>query len=81
MTPAKEIYMTYWKQYKEQGSKAVEITKEQARETLEGHWAKESLDMIFNEGLGFRLYTPFAEVWTKTEDGLVPMAGFYGIVG
>ena len=73
--------MTYWKQYKEEGAKAVEITKAEARKTLDGHWDAKQLDEIFDNGIGFRLFTPFAEVWTKTDDGLVPMAGFYGTVG
>ena len=73
--------MTYYKRYRVQNAETKEITKDEARQTLEGHWSKESLDEIFDKGRGFRLNTPFAEVWTKNDEGLVPMAGFYGIVG
>ena len=77
----KETRMTYYKFYKDGSVKAFEISKEEAKQTLEGYWDKEQLDKIFDEGIGFRLYTPYAEVWTKNDEGLVPMAGFYGIVG
>lgn len=72
--------MKYFKQYKDE-AKGFEITKEEARNALEGHWDKEMLDDIFCNNKGFRLYTPFSEIWTVSDDGLVPMAGFYGIVG
>lgn len=55
-----------------------EVTKEEARETLEGSYSKEVLDDIFNNGKAFRLATSDSEIWTK-ENGMVPMAGFYGI--
>ncbi len=71
--------MTYFKLYKDKDAKAVEITKEEARKTLDNYWNKESLDDIFDNEKSFRLYTPFAYVWTKTADGAVPMAGFIGV--
>ena len=71
----------YFKQMKEEGAESVEVTKEEARHTLDGWWKPEALDEIFNEEKGFRLYTPYSEVWTQTEDGKEPMAGFYGTVG
>lgn len=73
--------MTYYKFYKDDLDNVFEITKEEAKHTLEGWWKKEALDEIFNEGKSFRLYTPYAEVWTKNDKGMVAMAGFYGIVG
>ena len=73
--------MKYFKQYYGKDEKPFEITKKVARETLDGFWTKDSLDDIFNNDIGFRLNTPFAEVWTMNDDGLVPMAGFYGTVG
>lgn len=73
--------MKYYKQYKEADAEAVEVTKAEAKRTLEGWWAQEALDEIFEQERGFRLYTPYADVWTKTDEGLVPMAGFYGTVG
>ena len=72
--------MRYFKRYKEPDAKAVEVTKEEAKRTLEGWWKQEALDDIFDAGKPFRLFTPYSEVWTKTDDGLVPMAGFYGVV-
>lgn len=73
--------MKYYKQYKEAGAEPEEVTKEEAKRTLEGWWRQEALDDIFEQDKGFRLYTAYAEVWTKTEDGMIPMAGFYGTVG
>ena len=72
--------LRYYKLYREQNAKAVEITKAEARQTLEGYWA--DLDRIFDNDIGFQLYTPYAIVWTAKVDEnghtLVPMAGFYG---
>ena len=69
----------YFKKFKDEGE-AFEITKEQARETLDGYWTKESLDDIFDNDKAFRLFTPYSFVWTN-QDGTVPMAGWFGIVG
>ena len=38
--------LRYYKLYREQNAKAVEITKAEARQTLEGYWA--DLDRIFD---------------------------------
>ena len=73
--------MKYFKQYKEADAVAMEITKEEAQHTLEGWWTDESLEDIFTNDRMFRLYTAFCIVWTQTEDGRVPMAGYYGTVG
>ena len=58
-----------------------EITKEEARKHLSGFWRKDALDDIFKNDKAFRLYTPYRDIWTMTDDGKVPVAGFYGIVG
>ena len=72
--------MRYFKQYK--GEDAVkEITKDEARQSLEGYWKAEALEDVFSNDKAFRLFTPYANIWTQTEDGAVPMAGFYGTVG
>lgn len=71
--------MKYIKQYKEANAKPFEISKEEARRTLEGYWKPEALDEIFDKGKGFRLFTPFAIIQTETDDGFVPMAGYYGV--
>lgn len=73
--------MKYFKQRKEPEAKEFEITKEEARSTLEGFWKDDALNDIFDNKKGFRLFTPYADVWTVDDKGLVPMAGFYGIVG
>lgn len=73
--------MKYFKMYKEDGATAEQITKEEAKRLLEGWWKDEALDEIFDNETEFRLFTPFAEIWTMTEDGKVPVAGFYGTVG
>lgn len=72
--------MKYYKVYREAGAKAVEISKDEAKRILTGWWKDDFLARIFDEEVPFRLYTPYSEVWTKTEDGRVPMAGFYGTV-
>lgn len=73
----------YYKKYKDMDAKAFEITKAEARQTLDGYWDKDSLDHIFNDEVGFRLYTPYAEVWSTHTDAdgrtRIAMAGFYGI--
>ena len=73
--------MTYYKQYKGTQFAPQELTKEKVRETLEGYYKKEALDDIFDNDREFRLETSYSVVWTKNEQGQVPMAGFYGIVG
>lgn len=73
--------MKYYKQYKEKDAEAEEITKKEAKHLLEGWWKQEALDEIFDTEKGFRLFTPYVEVWTETDDGKVPMAGVYGTVG
>lgn len=71
--------MKYFKIYKETGAEAEEITKAEAKRTLEGWWKQEALDDIFDNEKAFHLWTAFAEVWTKDADGCVPMAGFIGV--
>ena len=74
--------MKYMKRYFDANeTETVEIEKEQALERLTGYWKEEALKDIFENGKAFRLYTPYAEYWTVDDDGKVPMAGFYGIVG
>ena len=72
--------MKYFKQYKEINAIPFEITKEEARKTLEGHWIEDAVNDIFENDRQFRLFTPFSTVWTMDENGKVPMAGFYGIL-
>lgn len=71
--------MTYFKQYKDESEKR-EITKEEAKRILSGWWNEDALDDIFDNDIEFRLWTPYTDVWTMTEDGKVPIAGFYGTV-
>lgn len=70
----------YYKTYKNGKGTAQEVPKEEAKKTLEGYWDKKELDRIFDNDIGFRLFTPYAIVWTKNEKGQVPMAGFYGVL-
>lgn len=71
--------MKYIKQYKDIIPTPMEITKDEARSTLEGYWEEDVLEDIFTNGKMFRLYTPYAYVWTVNDDGMIPMAGYYGI--
>lgn len=56
-----------------------QITKEQAREYLERCYIKEHVDEVIDNGEQFCLWTPFRDIWTEDENGLTPMAGFYGV--
>ena len=73
--------MKYWKMFKDGRCKVVEITKEEAKKTLTGYWDKKFLNDIFKNDKAFQLDTPYSIIWTENEFGLVPMAGFYGVVG
>lgn len=61
--------------------KVVELSKEEAKSKLEGCYRQEFLDEIFDSEIGFRLYTPYRDIWTQDDKGRVPIAGFYGTVG
>lgn len=56
-----------------------EITKDKAIWYLEGTYKKEAIEEAVADGKAFRLNTPYRDVWTKGEDGRVPMPGLYGI--
>ena len=55
--------MKYFKQFKGK-DEVMEITKEQARNTLDGYWKDEWLDEIFAKEKKFRLSTNMSYVWT-----------------
>lgn len=59
----------------------MQITKDEALEMLDGNWEPTMLDKIFEEEIPFRLYTPFSEIWTKDEEGRIPVPDFFGVVG
>ena len=71
--------MRYFKQHKEINATPFEITKEEARKTLEGYWIEDAINDMFENDRQFRLFTPFSTVWTMDENGNIPIAGFYGI--
>lgn len=71
--------MKYCKMFREPGSEYFEISKEEARQTLEGYYNTDCLDRIFNDGLTFRLPTPFSVLWAETDDGKILIPDFYGI--
>lgn len=77
MNKGKEI--RYYLQYKGE-DEFTEITKERAKEMLSGWWKEDFLNDVFDNDKAFRLYTSFIEIWT-CKDGLIPQAGYYGIVG
>ena len=70
--------MKYFKQFIGK-DEVKEITKQQARDTLTGWWKEECLEDVFTNNKSFRLYNPFSIVWTETDAGLIPIAGFYGV--
>ena len=72
--------MKYFLQYKD-SDQIAEIPKSEAKRHLEGCWKQDWLDDIFENDICFRLYTPYVDVWTEDDQGRVPIAGFYGIVG
>ena len=53
-----------------------ELTAEQARFYLEGYWKDETLADIFDGGKHFKLFTPYRDIWTETDDGVAPMTGY-----
>lgn len=72
--------MKYYKQNNSEGEPR-EISKADARYFLSGYYKKSFVDEVFEGEQSFRLKTPYSEIWTKTDEGLVPMAGFYGVCG
>lgn len=54
--------MRYFKKYKEINATPFEITKKQARKTLEGYWNEEAVNDIFENNRQFRLFTSFSIV-------------------
>lgn len=70
--------MKYIKYYKGT-TQPFEITKEEAKSTLAGHWKPEFLDDIFDNEKVFRLDTPYSTVETRTDYGATPIPGFYGV--
>ena len=71
--------MKYYKRIRESGSNTEPITKDEALRLLSGWWDEAALKDTFAKDKAFRLYTPYSYVWTETEDGLAPTAGFYGV--
>lgn len=64
------------------GEKEIEeLSRERARLLLERIYEKDAVDDIFDNDRGFCLQTMTREIWTQTDDGLVPQPGFYGIIG
>lgn len=57
-----------------------EITEERARFLIENCYIKEFVDDLFDNHRCFRLQTMTRTIWTKTDDGLVPMPGFLGVI-
>lgn len=70
----------YYKLYKGTQFAPREVSVKEAMQSLEGYYKDDALKDIFDNEKEFRLSTPYSEVWTNN-DGKVPMAGFYGIVG
>ena len=58
---------------------AMQITKDEARIFLEAAYNFDFVNDVIENEKGFHLCTPFRDIWTATDDGLVPMSGFYGI--
>ena len=72
--------MKYFSVIHETG-KVEELTAEEARFCLKGQYKGAFVDEIIDTEQGFRLRTRYRDIWTKTDEGLVPIAGFYGTVG
>ena len=71
--------MKYFKQYKDTEKEPFEISKEEAINTLKSWWDEDALNDIFTNEKAFRLFTPVSEIWTMTDEGLVPIPGLYGV--
>lgn len=73
--------MKYFKQIRDcEPVNKKEITAEEARDLLSAWWKKDYIEKLIDDEIAFRLYTPFSEIWTQTDAGLVPQPGFYGAV-
>ena len=59
--------------------KVEELTKERAKFLLEGCYKKSAVNDIFNNERSFCLQTMTRTIWTQTDNGLVPIPGFFGI--
>lgn len=75
--PAESEGNMQYKSFRMDG-KYEDLTKEQARYILEGCYKKAFVKDIIDNGKEFRLHTPMRDIWTE-KDGLVPVAGFYGV--
>ena len=72
--------MKYYLKLKESG-KTKEITELEARYHLAKQFNEDYVAALFELRKAFRLEWEFGEIWTKTEEGHVPTAGFYGVCG
>lgn len=72
--------MKYFKRlHVEREEDAIEISKEAARIFLRSAYEREFVDEIIRFEKSFRLVTNYSEFWTKTDDGMIPAPGFYGV--
>lgn len=69
------------KYFSQVNTEVEELSEERARELLERCYIKDAVDDLFDNHRAFRLNTMTRTIWTETEDGLVPIAGFYGVCG
>lgn len=57
----------------------MQITKDEVKYFLDGTYSKKAVADIINNGKAFRLSTPYRDIWTKSEDDMIPIPGFYGV--
>ena len=56
-----------------------EISKEDAGFYLTGSFNEGFVNDIIDNNKAFRLSTPYRDIWTVNDNGMTPMAGFYGV--
>lgn len=79
--PGRENNMIKYKSIVHGENDVEELTKERTRFLLKGCYKEEAVDDLIDNEKGFYLRTMTRDIWTETEDGLVPLPGFYGVVG
>lgn len=72
--------MKYYQRFYGENGEPKEISAKKAKDVLSGWWKKEFLEKMFSDKASFRLYTPYSEIWSETDDFVVE-PGFYGVAG
>lgn len=59
----------------------MQITRNEVVYLLEDTYTAKAVEHLLDTGYAFRIWTPYREIWTQDEDGMIPTPGFYGVCG